>query len=489
MTTRLPQKAMSVQIDWTLLDAELALSCQAFLNSAFAAASRPSFLGDLLCDSFTFGETCPDIELVDVRDIYNEFLEADEAAEAEAAEISQAQLALSMQGEGMARSSSAASWMERERRISPVRTPSIRSAYGAVARLVPVRPGLMQRSATAPLHPGYFDHRPHPLRHGTADHLFPPSPPPEADLPDPHGVELENSFAPSLQLHFRIAYAGTLRIGLRTTLLVNHPSPSFLALPATLTVTALAFRGVLVCAYEGSKKRLHLSLLDPGPASAHSPHAPAQSGGGGQRSRPAERLLTDLVCESEVGQADKHVLRNVGKVEKFVLDVVRGALEVHLFASWSSPAPIEACTGRDHFSQLSNGRMGCRRGLEHVCTIVHCPLTHITITSSQKLRGSAPPARVRRARGRPPCLAASLRSLDRVAERRCHERRGPGCRCTILWRAKSTLARAKSQERYKRTCGSPKLGAGMGLRVASSIKGIGPLRGADDARDAQASHA
>lgn len=46
--------------------------------------------------------------------------------------------------------------------------------------------------------------------------------------------------------------------------------------------------------------------------------------------RAGSRLLTNAVVESEVGQADKHVLKNVGKVEKFILDVVRGALESEL---------------------------------------------------------------------------------------------------------------------------------------------------------------
>lgn len=42
------------------------------------------------------------------------------------------------------------------------------------------------------------------------------------------------------------------------------------------------------------------------------------------------RLLSGAVVESEVGQAEKHVLKNVGKVEKFVLEVARSTLESEL---------------------------------------------------------------------------------------------------------------------------------------------------------------
>ena len=36
-----------------------------------------------------------------------------------------------------------------------------------------------------------------------------------------------------------------------------------------------------------------------------------------------QRLLPALQIDSEIGHADVHVLRNVGKVEKFILDLVR----------------------------------------------------------------------------------------------------------------------------------------------------------------------
>ena len=92
-----------------------------------------------------------------------------------------------------------------------------------------------------------------------------------------------------------------------------------MSLPLKLQLTSLTFSGVFLVAFEGDRRRVHMSLLDPGAT--------------GERmagERAGSRLLTNAVVESEVGQADKHVLKNVGKVEKFILDVVRGALESEL---------------------------------------------------------------------------------------------------------------------------------------------------------------
>jgi distribution and morphology protein 12 len=116
-----------------------------------------------------------------------------------------------------------------------------------------------------------------------------------------------------------------------------------MSLPLELTVTGLAFEGVLIVAFEGGRRRLHLSLVEaadsdptvtPGRASGAAFGRPSGLGPGvagtKQASTVGARLLRSAQVESEVGQADKHVLKNVGKVEKFVLEVARKTLENEL---------------------------------------------------------------------------------------------------------------------------------------------------------------
>jgi distribution and morphology protein 12 len=38
------------------------------------------------------------------------------------------------------------------------------------------------------------------------------------------------------------------------------------------------------------------------------------------------RLLPEMRIDSEIGHSDAHVLRNVGKIERFIADVVRKTL-------------------------------------------------------------------------------------------------------------------------------------------------------------------
>ncbi|KAE8267890.1 hypothetical protein A4X09_0g4439, partial [Tilletia walkeri] len=45
---------------------------------------------------------------------------------------------------------------------------------------------------------------------------------------------------------------------------------------------------------------------------------------------PGARLIPSLTFESSVGEQDKHVLKNVGKVEKFVQDMIRKVVEEQL---------------------------------------------------------------------------------------------------------------------------------------------------------------
>jgi mitochondrial distribution and morphology protein 12 len=116
----------------------------------------------------------------------------------------------------------------------------------------------------------------------------------------------------------------------------------FMSLPIKLSVTGLVFNGELAVAYQ-SGRRIHLCVLDE--FDPYSPSARRTSGSrGSMQSDPdaegaeedakplpvGQRLLPDIFIESELGQADKHVLKNVTRVEKFIQDVIRKTIEEEL---------------------------------------------------------------------------------------------------------------------------------------------------------------
>jgi distribution and morphology protein 12 len=202
-----------------------------------------------------------------------------------------------------------------------------------------------------------------PLKLPIYDTVTVPSPSQPHSSHPPHVPETtepsQSAEHPNLQLHLHINWHSNLRITLTTSLLINYPSPMFMSLPIKLSVTGLIFTGELAVAYEGARRRVHLCILDDldpyGPAAAGdrpkrnpNPNPPGSAGSTppemdeespqasasmGRLAKPlpvGQRLLPSIYIESEIGQADKHVLKNVTRVERFIQDVIRKTIEEEL---------------------------------------------------------------------------------------------------------------------------------------------------------------
>jgi len=128
-----------------------------------------------------------------------------------------------------------------------------------------------------------------------------------------------------LQTVFRVRYAGDVRLSLTAEILLDYPMPSFVGIPVKLNITGLSFDGVAVLAY--IRKRAHFCFLSPEDAfAAIGADEDDQTHGSGMK---MGGLLHEIKVESEIGQREngKQVLKNVGKVEKFVLEQVRRIFE------------------------------------------------------------------------------------------------------------------------------------------------------------------
>ncbi|KAK0463618.1 mitochondrial distribution and morphology protein 12 [Desarmillaria tabescens] len=233
---------MSIDLEWDKLDSSLSTKLVEILNRQLSSTSRPSFIGPVEVTSLEFGSTAPDVELVDLRDIYRDFLE-DNEEEKDPVKVTEG-------GDD----DDEFEWVS-----------ATGSAQGGTAGLTS---------------------NPHVTRLGRVPPICTAS-------------------APSLRLPgdiFRIK----------------------------LSVTGLIFTGEIAVAYEGERRRVHLCILD-----ELDPYGPA-----GDRPKPetdspkplpiGQRLLPSIYIESEIGQADKHVLKNVTRVERFIQDVIRKTVEEEL---------------------------------------------------------------------------------------------------------------------------------------------------------------
>ncbi|KAF7799607.1 hypothetical protein EIP86_010845 [Pleurotus ostreatoroseus] len=372
---------MSIDLEWQTLDSSLASSLVDLLNKQLHSTNRPSFIGPIEVTSLDFGTTSPDVELVDMRDVYRDFLEDDEDEDVEPETVKVTEGAEDDEGfewvsRKVARSRSLAEEGPAYHLLPPhfryghgpvsdmyASTPNLHAARGgwgpAMANLTELRPAFPHSSGYAsPLYrPPFASITPRPS--------FPPSASPKREVtpavtppnkettpiasPDPQNIPPSN---PNLQLHLHIGWQSNLRVTFTTSLLINYPSPMFMSLPIKLSVTGLVFDGEIVVAYEGERKRVHLCIIDDldpygpltgdrqkrEPSTGNTPpeheddgtsHSPATA----RPSKPlpiGQRLLPSIYIESEIGQADKHVLKNVTRVERFIQDVIRKTVEEEL---------------------------------------------------------------------------------------------------------------------------------------------------------------
>ena len=133
-----------------------------------------------------------------------------------------------------------------------------------------------------------------------------------------------------LQVVFNVHYAGDVRLSLTAEILLDYPMTSFMSIPLQLSITGLSFDGVAILAQ--IRKTCHFCFLSPEDGEAlvggDSRDAVGEDGrrvGDGD----GDGLLREIRVESEIGRKGegRQVLKNVGKVERFVLEQVRRIFE------------------------------------------------------------------------------------------------------------------------------------------------------------------
>ncbi|KAI9571271.1 hypothetical protein HD554DRAFT_2016676 [Boletus coccyginus] len=334
---------MSIDLEWRKLDASLSKTLVDILNRQLTHTPRPSFIGPVEITGLDFGSHAPDVELVDLRDIHRDFLEDDSDAESEQDNVKVT--------EGAEEDEDGFEWVSRRasRRGLAEDTlayhhlpPHVRYGRGPAVdlfALMPVlHPGSPRETWSAGAMPVHMNMSMPSSGEGVPRLSSHPSRPltssPEVD---------QQQARPDLQLHLHLNWHSNLRLTLTTSLLINYPSPSFMSLPIKLSVTGLVFNGEVAVAYEGSRGRVHICILDEldpyGPAcrrersQSSTPSDIDDDTGGRREGKPlpvGQRLLPSILIESEIGQADKHVLKNVTRVERFIQDVMRKTVEEEL---------------------------------------------------------------------------------------------------------------------------------------------------------------
>ncbi|KAL8827903.1 MAG: hypothetical protein Q9191_002909 [Dirinaria sp. TL-2023a] len=161
------------------------------------------------------------------------------------------------------------------------------------------------------------------------------------------------------QITLHITYTGSVSLTLTASLLLDYPMSSFASIPLKLSITGLSFDGVALLAY--LRKRAHFCFLGREDAevlvgadgtgniigsSGDGGSARKENATGGRRgvvnkgnidNNKLGGLIREIRVESEIGKREgaKQSLKNVGKVEKFVVEQVRRIFEEEfVWPSW-----------------------------------------------------------------------------------------------------------------------------------------------------------
>ncbi|BCS26285.1 ERMES complex subunit MDM12 [Aspergillus puulaauensis] len=197
-------------------------------------------------------------------------------------------------------------------------------------------PGSNKNSGSASSHP---DEQQHHLADDPTSFSAPPLPHPPPRMRERRPEDF--------QILCHAKYAGDIRLSLTAEILLDYPMPSFVGLPLKLNVTGITFDGVAVIAH--IRKRVNFCFLSPEDAEALVGPDPTpdahrnqletsgasnnnnNSGNAGSHQK-GHGLLQEIHVESEIGRKEdgKQVLKNVGKVERFILAQVRRIFEEEL---------------------------------------------------------------------------------------------------------------------------------------------------------------
>lgn len=291
---------MSVELDWDGLEQTFADSLCERLNCVLESMTMPSFLGPTRVHSLELGSDVPDVQVIGMSDVWREFRVAEAQAQAHGHEKVQS--------------------------ATPPRMPPRLRTFRHYDE----------------------DDMPQSVHHGSeasmTEHAW-------SDIDDTSSslyrwsdtesdVGTIDSFAdehakvndaPSLQMHLSVHWlTSTIRLRITTSLQIAYQDDTVMSLPISLVITGLEMYAQVIIAMDGVQQCVHISVSEDA-TDACQPDGLRDVHDARIRTRhQGQRILPYIAAESRIGESAKHVLENVGKVERFVTDLVRQWLEDEL---------------------------------------------------------------------------------------------------------------------------------------------------------------
>lgn len=324
---------MSLDIDWEKLvsDDHFNQHIKELLNDLLSSVTLPSFIDDLKVTSFSLGQRSPEIVIRHIGDPLEDFYKNQQSSDSER-DGSPHDRQLFSESEGFSDSDS-----EGDNRTNSV---DFRHRESALKH----EPDSLQLQKSHDQIKNFYSYTVNHLGLGPQERETPT----KFFKPDAYRLQLnlglkpgeENKSDGDIQFLCDVNYEGDALIEVCVNLLVNYPSKNFISLPIKLRITELEIHVLAVIAY--LQNSVFVSILcdleDPRSdyftSTNSSNRAPEVSSGssdcGGNfieyapsSSKERIEVIRGFKIDTEIGQVENNVLRNVGKVEKFVIEEVK----------------------------------------------------------------------------------------------------------------------------------------------------------------------
>ncbi|RCK65522.1 Mitochondrial distribution and morphology protein 12 [Candida viswanathii] len=340
---------MSFDINWENLtvDNTINAAIQDFLDEQFKKLSLPSYISNLSVTDFQLGEIPPEITIRHIGDPFDEFYE-DTASNPEAEQPKPEPPAEDEDESDEDESDSNGEEAEDEgpalSTISEgIHLLNFNRTGSPVPDAAPLSPRPMNRSRDSfqsILHP--FGVNIGPTGSETPTNLLNQNYFSSRRLPKISSKQRQPLYDENdIQLIVEFNYKGNLHMNILVNLLVNYPSPNFISLPIKLHITDIEIHSIATVAY--LKKSVFLSFLcDVNDETIPEFNNNSQSTGenfieyyANNNNRERIDIIKRIKIESEIGEIESNILRNVGKVEKFLVEQLRNILREEIaWPSW-----------------------------------------------------------------------------------------------------------------------------------------------------------
>ncbi|KAI8361954.1 hypothetical protein B0O80DRAFT_379511 [Mortierella sp. GBAus27b] len=322
---------MSFVFEWDKLDDEVALQIEGLIHAHFQRIQKPSFMGNIAVSKFRLGSTPPSITVLDITDPLEEwYVHMDQEEARLAQEAAEAGGGESMDEDELA---SGDEYDDYSYSDGSIGVEADRDDMGYL------EPGIFQDNEQQQSE-DWFHHQ--------------------------HPGQRRND----IQLLLAVQYQGQMGFTVETELLLNYPTFAFLALPVKLVITGFSLKGKLLMGY--LRDHVNVCFLEPEDAN--------------------ESILSDVRIESQVGDEQKQaVLKNVGKIERFVLEQLRKFItEDMVYPSYHSIELVRA-TPPTPMPQPGNQAAG-PRGISSAHPPVDTSVATTHHTNSANVRSSRAPS-------------------------------------------------------------------------------------------------